>query len=477
MPALRLGTLAALACIGAAYLAWFAVTESRITGGPLEWDERGWLASGLVYSGLFAHGDFAPAHWDGPRLTTWGNINPPLGKICVGWNAYQLSVKERLDYRPQVTAHRAAWGGLGPGAPTPPPLLLHEARATVRLWAALAAAVMVAAAWWLGGPAVAVVLAWTLLFNRVFMDHSTIAYTDAVYLLFHAVALLGAFAFARAERRCWQIAAILVLGLGAGLATSVKITGILIIGAYTIVLISSKLRRNVVSWKAAAAYLALFGVVGLAVIYTLNPFLWPDFRAIDRTALAEEWARFRQTEFATPEEGAPPRETLWESLTSIDLPTSRVRIDYPQLRNLLRPLEFPLLYPRWSRVFAQMAKDFPKESVVQVPYGAVVRFSTSLFEGAFLCYGLFVAVRLLRRDPGSPQGTLLATALIVFGVQLFFLAISLPVQGFSRYYLPTIVESRLFVALGVAAALRYPWKLVKGLVPQEPSGVTETSAL
>lgn len=445
---------------GAFLLAWL-LSAPLITSPNLHTDERGWLASGLVYCDLIAQGDFTPSHWDQQgALWSFGNLNPHLGKVMLTFPAYRFAKRMEIEYKPQEHfTSRDRMGIFSDTLPPPPAKLLRLARRTAFFWACCTAGVMIAAAWWMAGRVAAVLFGYTILLNRFFLESASMAMTDFPYLFFLGLGMLCGIWLVRAATSRQRTLAVVLGFLAAGLATSVKVTGLPILGLYFTVLLLYLAGLHRVRLRGALGRLALGSAVALLPIYGLNPFLWPEWSSVDFDAAAKEWEAINAGEilYAKDEEF----NTLWESLRQSDVNASAVRRACPNLANMLRPLEFPLLYPRWSHLFEALARQYPVNEPLEALYGSIFRHASSVFEVMFLFFGLYVAwlrVRLAR-DESSP----LVAGMAYLAVQALFLLMMLPVKGFERYYLPAILISRVFVALGVAEALEYPRLLVVDL--------------
>ena len=80
----------------------------------------------------------------------------------------------------------------------------------------------------------------------------------------------------------------------------------------------------------------IFFVVCFATIYILNPFFWPSWTQLHTGDAVHELTSFSH-------DVTTRKIVLWHQE---DL--RRAEFQYPQLRNLSHPLEFPLLFGRWS---------------------------------------------------------------------------------------------------------------------------------
>lgn len=457
---------------GGYVLAWL-LSAPLITSPTLHTDERGWLASGLSYCDLVAQGDFTPSHWELQGvLLSFGDLNPHLGKVMLTLPAYRFAKRMEIEYKPQERfTSRDRMGIFSDTLPPPPAKLLRLARRTAFFWACCTVAVMIAAAWWMAGRVAAVLFGYTILLNRFFLESASLAMTDFPYLFFLGLGLLCGIWLVRAPTSRQRTLAVALGFLAAGLATSVKVTGLPILGLFFTVLLVYLAGLHRVRMRGVLGRLALGSAVALLPIYGLNPFLWPEWSSVEFDAVPKEWEAIRAGEivYAKDEE----YNTLWESLRQSDINASAVRRACPNLTNMLRPLEFPLLYPRWSHLFEALAKQYPVNEPLEALYGSIFRHASSVFEVMFLFFGLHVAWTRVR--DGRGEASPLVAGMAYLAVQALFLLMMLPVKGFERYYLPAILISRVFVALGVAEALEYPRQLIvemRGRRSDAPAPIT-----
>ena len=455
---------------------WHLLTAQKVTARKMHIDERGWVASAMVYCDLLYKGDFTPSHWEQLNLGPFGNLNPPLGKVMLGMPAYLRTKDTRLKYVPQERLTvRDTMGLCSKAVPNPPFAFLTPSRNTAKFWAGLTAVTLIATVCWLFGSWAGVIFAFTLLWNTTFRNNSAFALTDMPYLFLLNLALIAGITVVKAKSRAAFLAAMALLGLGAGLATSVKVTGIVVITAYAVVLMATLLFTRQARSRRTLLGLATYSTVALLTIFALNPFLWPDIAAFDRDAAAQELVILRDPAKA----GISWNEeaSLWKSLTEPELGYSVVRYTAPNLRAILRPLEYPLLYPRWSRLFETIAERFPRRATWSIVWESLTGHTSSIFEVGLFLLGFYTAgvaaVAKLRQGIATPA---LAVMLYV-AVQLALLVYAVPVSGFDRYLLPFLVVSKVFVALGVLAALGPPRQLLADLRKSRQSATTSTTAL
>ena len=95
-----------------------------------------------------------------------------------------------------------------------------------------------------------------------------------------------------------------LLGLVAGLASSIKISGLPLFGLAYVLLLAIRELQDRRGLRRLVENCALFGLVGVSCIYALNPFYWPEVSKIHPSAAARE-ARALLFEGKRVELGAP----------------------------------------------------------------------------------------------------------------------------------------------------------------------------
>jgi hypothetical protein len=460
----RSQTIAALLAILAAYLVWFFATADPVGYSPLHIDEPGWISAGFAYTGLVAEGNLDATAWEQNVLGPFGNLNPHLGKLMLGapLALYSNRYGGGQQYIVPYALNGEAPGGLLPEH-QPSPELLRVARLAVKVVAAAAAAAIIAAVWWMCGATVAAVFAWILLTNGLFLLNSVRAMTDQHALLFLHLGLLCGIALLRANTRRAKAIAVTLLGVSAGLASSVKVTAIFLLGGYLLALLGILAWYGRVRARGAAQAIVLYGACGMLVIYALNPFLWPDVSRLNAGALCTEaWSLMAGN---PPPSGAPlPAGTPWGDLTSPELQRDQIRAAYPQLSHVvLPPVEFFLMFPRWERFFEKIALMHPPKGVLEVPYGFSFKYARSPLEVPLLFLGLYLVWRQIRGTPRTAAPPLILSGLALMLIHYVFLAATLPVGGFGRYFLPLYAVSRIFTAIGIVGAGAWTYRRLKHL--------------
>lgn len=440
---------ACLVAVVAAFGGWGWAVRGQLSQGGVYADEPNWIGASYVYADLLVHGDFTPEHWDCPDLRAWGNLNPHVGKFILGIplliDSYCFNEGARFTRRYDFSQSQR-WNlenGNIPG-----PRILYLARAVSLLLSACAAAAIALCAWRLWGRLASLAVLYLLLLNPLFIRCCGYAFTDPGYLLFNALALVLGICLLTAAtpraRGAWACG----LGLSVALAAAIKVTGMVLLVAFVGALLAALNRSGRWSVRQTLAGTGAFGLVLVLASYVLNPFCWPDLRHVAPGALGHEIkvAIVDQTP-VTFRDGI----TLWDALTAKDLRREEIRAAYPQLANLvLRPLELPLLLPRWNRLFANVPRTPGLEILKRLAWDYTV------FPGEvlFTCLGLAAAVRAVLRTPRHAWPPTVLAPLLMLALQVALLLLKLPV-GFDRYYLSAVIFLRLFSAAGVVLAVQW----------------------
>ncbi|MBX3178947.1 MAG: hypothetical protein KF886_16450 [Candidatus Hydrogenedentes bacterium] len=417
-------------------------------------DEAGWIPASLRAAEAFLAGDFRPSSWTGEGLSTYGNMNPPAGKLMIG---VPLILWQRAFYPAESGAAVYHWNqsienNIIHGR-VPPLPLLYAARSICAFYGALNCVLVFVMATWALRFEIGLIAAALTMLNGTFLNLATNAMTDMPYLLALLCAGLALMALleARKPRRVLSLA--LLCGVCAAIAYSIKVAGLVLIGALFLAAMVLRPRATAPGMRWRVAAVAVFGAAAVLLPLLMNPFFWPDPARWDGAALREEIQRVR-----TPGAGEelPGWGEIWAELAVAGHARPLVSAHYPQIANLLKPLEMPLLFFRWKTLMRNQARTIVGED--KGPPGIPeilnrVAWSLATFPGAalFLLAGLgalvFRAVHGWAREPGSAA----IYPLLAFLVNLLFLMLFL-VLPWPRYYLAAIVASNILVAVGLFLA-------------------------
>lgn len=397
-------------------------------------DESGWISSGYYYSDLLLKGDFEWEKWNTQKLGPWGPMNPHLGKwiigVPLGLHFPHPHFLGLYDIHDTYQANQRAGN-------VPPPEMLAFSRAEMAILGGLCCLLIFligcqAYNLWVG---IAVFL---LLGNHLFFTFSTLAMTDIAYNFF----LIGlgwcGLGLLRAISPQKMILGSLGAGAISGLACSVKLTGIAIGALFFVAVLCYKKALSREKWRIFPQFL-IFSLSSLAVVYALNPLFWPDFKAksgIRSTAESGSFAKEKPTDLgrATSAEGfglEPP---------------------FPQLGSLSRVFLFPQQILRWSS-FLESQKDLPHAGwdgsrVKNIHLALFKRQSTFFGEGLFLLLGIILCSRKIYFSIRTGALSLSSIPLMLFLGNYLFVLVFMTIN-WNRYYLPTVIASKLVIAIGI----------------------------
>lgn len=427
-----------------------AILFPKIPRNEFYGDEAGWISAGYYYTDLVRHLDFDRRKWDSPALDTFGSINMHVGEWLIGipleidpqtrtrrflgFYEFRLPLQWNIEHRN-----------------VPPRDILLRARFAPALFGVLCCFLVFSIAYWTFNVWAGLVAAALLLASSLFTTLATEAMTDVFYNFFLLAGCLGLVALSKSfsntsstspsgvthKRRALIL--ICVCGVLAGLACSVKITGLVIAGMlFLAVMIQQHGFRVARSQrKEFVLIVAAFSFCALLTVYALNPYFWPSWRDFNTKALIQEVQALKSR--------------------GIVAGVSHPNGNYPQLANLGQPLQLPLLYFRWRSMMEHDKKPFEWQG------NRFLTFHKNLFScqmnlpGEFIFIGLGIFA-LLRKNPRTaPLGIAppeydraRMIPLLYFAFNYVFILLFM-IDNWARYYLPTMIAGHLLAAVGVCA--------------------------
>jgi 4-amino-4-deoxy-L-arabinose transferase-like glycosyltransferase len=427
----RFAIAASLVCIAAA-----ATIFPRIDETPFHGDESGWISSAYHYTDLLLTLDTTPSKWECQECSTWGSLNLHLGQWLIGLPlVMDPDIRGRrfsryydfdLSFDDNVAQGRV-----------PPQDILSRSRRAVAVVGVLCCLIVFAIGYVAYGLLVGVLAATLVLTNQLFITHATRAMTDVHYSFFLLALCLAVMLLVRSRTApsTWPAIRVgAIAGVLAGLACSVKVTAIVIGG-----LMFFAATYAFAGQRARLLAVVAFCASALIVIYGLNPFFWIDSKDLRPGPLVQE---FR--------------------LLAHDLRTSSPQIDsarFPQLASLGR---FPSIFVRWDRLMNNQLEAKPERgwqgNRFRILHEALLsRYSNIpagwLFLGVGVCLSTSYARRRAQSAPDRPavsDALPLLYLLVNYGFIVVFMKLN-----FERYYLPTVIASQFFVAIGLHAVIGY----------------------
>lgn len=398
--------------------ATFWVFHEPVRTEPFMGDETDWISSGNYYTTLLLRGDFRHEAWVANHLGIVGNFNQNLGKVLLG-----LGVRWHPQRQPGDTEYLALydWGqpfevnrALGQ---VPPPDLLLRARESEIVFVAGCAVLLFLAGTLIAGEIGGVLAAAAMLGSRTIQQILALAVTDSYYNFFFLIGLLASVGLIRAEKTRPFVGYSALVGLAAGLACSVKITGLPVLAFYYCLLLPpiwvarGFTLRTAVYGPLAALFTALF------TVYLLNPFFWPFESPRMLLEFPNLYVRTRQA-FGS----VPPEALGWGT------PPERMKLIHERL----------------------FLSDY--RSIKLEPIAFAI--------GLLICGGQLVW-GLRKREVN-----LLGLVFVYFVAQYIFV-VALVQFNFARYLLPVMLSMKLLAAVGLAMPVYWLWKRLRGQTTPE----------
>jgi hypothetical protein len=186
----------------------------------------------------------------------------------------------------------------------------------------------------------------------------------------------------------------------AGLASSVKITGGLLVGMLALLCLLLKIWTRSVRIGTAVASLIILGTACLALIFLLNPYLW----------------------------------------------------------DLGHPAKLFSIIRNWSELLALQTRlglgPWGGSRLVTLNQTAWLGFQSFPLEWTFLCCGTILGawrlIRSLRKKEVDPS----AIPYLFFWINFLFISVFMPLH-WDRYYLPTVIAARFVTAMMIYDVLSY----------------------
>jgi hypothetical protein len=446
--------LGVLVCVASALVIFPRIAKTEFSS-----DEPGWISSGYYYTTLAQKRDFDWDKWFCRECQGFGRLNLHVGEYLFG-----IPMKIEKDsssqaffgfYDVEHSYEENVRAGL-----VPPPAILNQARSVAAFFGVLCCLLVFAIGFWAYNPWVGLIASGLLLTNSVFLKISAQAMTDAFYNFFLLSVCLTLVITAKARNKKAILLLVCLTGVLTALACSVKITGILLGTGFFLGVTGWRFWRVRAGKKEMALTLAAFFVFCLSTVYILNPFFWPSWNQMNGGEVVRELKSFSH-------DVSTKKIILWHRQ---DL--QQAAFDYPQLRNLSHPAEFPLLFGRWNHELrrhldaglanwngnrlVRLHETLFQLSVPLAPASdaslAVNRVSLVVNGVAFLLAALTVAGVCFLALSGRSNGT--HVVLLVCLCVNYLLIVLFMGLNWDRYYLPTMISAELVAAVGLYEVAR-----------------------
>jgi 4-amino-4-deoxy-L-arabinose transferase-like glycosyltransferase len=417
-------------------------------------DEPGWIASGYYYSNLLLNSNFEWQQWskcpDVPGAFQCGfynsNYNPHLGQWIIGIPLKAFAVKGEREFFDFYNFDKSLEENKKEGnLPSQP--ILSRARSISVAIGTLCCLLVFAIGYYSNNLWIGSIAAMLLIFNKLFVTLSTQAMTDISYNFFLLCAyLVSIFLLRQSKLRHLVLISFLYGGL-IGLASSVKIIAVLVGGLYFFLVILYKKFVCDLKTKDAVKCLAAFSFSSLFIVYLINPYFWPSFKEISIRETIQEVANYSK------ERGG--REMQKE----------KFRSEYPQLSNFSHVLEFPLMFVRIKQIGEEQVKGIKSaqwgENRLDTFKETFFRESSSFPKESYvLVLGIILLGSQLINSIYRKELSESALPLLYFGANFVFILLFMTVN-FDRYYLPTVIASKLVVAAGIYEASKLIWFVLR----------------
>jgi 4-amino-4-deoxy-L-arabinose transferase-like glycosyltransferase len=438
-------------CISIALLASLTLFKN-VEKTKFNGDESGWISSGYYFSNLLLEGDFAWQQWwktpkEGEGFSSWFQLH--LGQWVIGIPMKVLAENGEQEYSGFYHFDKTLEKNKQEGR-VPPRSVLLRARSVSVVIGTLCCLLIFAIGYYSNNLWTGIIAAILLIFNKLFITLSTQAMTDIPYNFFLLCACLVSIFLLRQSQLRYILVSVLLYGVLIGLASSVKITGILVGGLYFFSIILYKIYASNLNVKDAIKCSATFSVSALFVIYLLNPYFWPSLNSLKEVSVRETTQKVE-----TYSKGEQRSEISKESNSS----------EYPHLSNASRILEFPRMFGRWRK---QLAIQLQEDKAAQWGENRLITFhesflrESSSFPGEIyiLILGIIILGRKLVNSMYSKQLSEHAVPFLYFGVNYAFILLFMSIN-YDRYYLPTVIISKIIVAAAIYEIARLIWGILR----------------
>jgi 4-amino-4-deoxy-L-arabinose transferase-like glycosyltransferase len=323
--------------------------------------------------------------------------------------------------------------------------LLHAGRAITAIYGSLCVLLVFAAGKLWFDARTGLLAALLLLGTPAFVVSTTRVMTDIYYNLFLLAGCVAISLTVRSSSKRRDLLLAAACGMLGGLASAVKITGFLLVGAvYAVVHIFREIReRGPVG--PVAQRLTVFTATALACIYALNPFYWPELDKIEPRELSRE---IRQ--IASGDVGVEFSNPLLTQLGSIIYGRREIIAAFPQTYNIARPLEFPVQFMRWKRLWEKQEKLIPwPDSRFPVSMKKMaIELTAFPFEWIFLLCGVVYCARSTHLGWKAGQVSPRVVVLVWLGLIVAGVLAAAP-RPEDRFFLPGVIATRILVAAGI----------------------------
>lgn len=414
-----------------------SVLFSRIKGTEFHGDESGWIWSAYYYTNLLLKRDFDLQKWECDPCGPWGALNMHVGKWLIGIPLAMDPETRGRTFQRLYNFDKSLQVNVTEGR-LPPRDILLRARTSSPIFGVLCCVLVFAIGYvaynaWVGFMASILLLA-----NEQFVRYATRAMTDIHYNFFLLALCLAVLMLSKIRNKKHAVLFGSLCGVLAGLACSVKVTGILIGGSLFVGVAVLLFRRKKLYIKEIALSFGSFALSALVVIYGLNPYFWISWKDMQGKAVIQEL------------------RILSDDFKSGDLRFDGARERYPHVYSVLK---FPLMFPRWSRLMDTQTEfrssGWGDNRFLSIHKRLFLEYASFPFEWIFFMIGILLYIPYFRNRYAVltvPQNDRSFIPLLYFLINYLFILAFMKLN-WGRYYLPTIIADRLMIALGLYALI------------------------
>jgi len=401
---------------------------------PFHGDESGWISSGYYYTELLLRRDFDWQKWVCTPCGPWGSrLNPHLGQWLIGIPLITLSSKGESTFFNLYNFKQSFLNNKKEGR-VPPRQILLRARIGPVVFGTLSCLVIFFIGYYVSGLWTGLIAVLLMISNKLFIFLSTQALTDIFYNFFLLCVCLVSICMFKVGRKFHVLSISLFCGFLAGLASSIKITGVIIGGLVFLCVVLYKKRVCDLRIKEAISCLSVFSFSAIMIIYLLNPYLWPSFKNISQKGIIQE------------------SQALYKEVTQEKFGIDNTNERYPLLSNLARPLEFPYMFIRWNNFMNALvglkSASWQGNRLLAFHKRLLGGSLTFFLRWIFFCIGItFYSVRMIT-SLRNRELLLWNIPLFYFAVNYFFILLLLKLN-WERYFFPSIIASAVIIAGGV----------------------------
>jgi len=409
---------------------WPATRSSPVFG-----DEIGWISASSRTADLLLAGDFRWSRWDMAELGSYGAMNPPVGKAFLGLplraGRADTAFAGLWDWSLDEAGNRAR-GNLPSGD------LFLAARRIAAIQAGLLVAAACALGWAVGGLPVGALAAVALCAHPTWREAGPLVLTDMLVTALLVAMSFPVIAYLRKPAGERGLGTLSAAGLLLGLAGAVKPTGLVLGGMFLVAGLVLRAPRFRGAWKALSGGALALAVAG-GTLVVLDPWLWPDLRAADRSEIAREW---------------PVAAAALASPQPIAALESR-RSEIPSIHALARPAWIAVRAMHWKhlvghqRSLPALAWPGPRLRVL----ARWILVDLTAFPGQILLVLVGIGALLRGRIREGRDG-LAGKVLVAFAAAALAYVLALVVLPVPRYLMLLLVLLQILSAVGAVACWR-----------------------